>query len=68
LIADASCFVHKTSFACPIRHASRVDEGICGFQDIVKRKHIRMIPGLMSGIRADLKDLDMIMHTSRGQA
>ena len=68
LIADARCFVHKTSFACPIRHASRVDEGICGFQDIVKRKHIRMIPGLMSGIRADLKDLDKIMHTSRGQA
>jgi len=27
-----------------------------------------MIPGLMSGIRADLKDLDKIMHTSRGQA
>jgi hypothetical protein len=25
----------------------RADEGICGFQDIVKRKHIRMIPGLM---------------------
>jgi hypothetical protein len=25
----------------------RVGEGECGFQDIVKRKHIRMIPGLM---------------------
>jgi hypothetical protein len=25
----------------------RVGEGKCGFQDIVKRKHIRMIPGLM---------------------
>jgi hypothetical protein len=60
----------KTSFAFLIRHASRVDEGICGFQDIVKRKHIRMIPDLMvSSIRARrLKDLDMIMHTSRGQA
>ena len=46
MIADASCFVHITSFACLIRHALRVDEGICGFQDIVKRKHIRMIPDL----------------------
>ena len=39
-----------------------------GFQDIVKRKHIRMIPDLMMSIRAFLKDLDQIMHTSREQA
>ena len=35
----------KQSFAFWICHAMRVDEVKCGFQDIVKRKHIRMIPG-----------------------
>jgi hypothetical protein len=50
--------------------ATSLHADLCGFQDIVKRKHIRMIPDLMVlSIRAHrLKDLDKIMHTSRGQA
>jgi hypothetical protein len=36
----------KTSFAGNIHRAMRVDEVAGGFQDIVKRKHIRMIPDL----------------------
>ena len=37
----------KTSFAEDIPCAPRVMVVFGGFQDIVKRKHIRMIPGLM---------------------
>jgi len=38
---------NKPSFAFIIRHAMRVDADDGGFQDIVKRKHIRMIPDQM---------------------
>jgi len=41
---------------------------ICGFQDIVKRKHIRMIPDLMSAAMHFERSGYMIMHTSREQA
>jgi hypothetical protein len=41
---------------------------ICGFQDIVKRKHIRMIPGREKAAMSSQRSGTMIMHTSREQA